>query len=369
MDDRTAPDSETETGPLLSVRGLRKVFDVGSLFRRRSLVAVDGVDLDIEPGASLGLVGESGSGKSTLVRCVMNLEGPTEGTIRFDGRDVGRLSERERLELYRDIQMVFQDPLESLNPRRTVEQTIAEPLRRHSGVDHRAARDRVRELLDLVGLADAHLDRYPHELSGGQRQRVGIARALAPEPRLLVLDEPTASLDVSVRGQILNLLLDLQQRLGLAYLFVSHDLATVRRVTDRVLVLYLGRVLESGPSPAVLREPLHPYTQALLSAAPVPEYGPRRERVRLEGEIPSPLSLPPGCRLVGRCPLEVPECATSHPDLGGADGAGAVDGGHQVACHVIRRPSLAQLQSPVRPVPVDSEPDPDEASSGPGSTK
>ncbi|MDY7100603.1 MAG: oligopeptide/dipeptide ABC transporter ATP-binding protein [Actinomycetota bacterium] len=328
--------------PLLSVRGLRTVFEVGSLLRRRSLVAVDGVDLDIPAGTSLGLVGESGSGKSTLVRCIMSLEEPTAGTIRFAGRDLAGAGERERLELYGDMQMVFQDPLESLNPRRTVEQTVAEPLRRHGDLGRRDARDRVRELLALVGLADAHLDRFPHELSGGQRQRVGIARALSVDPRLLVLDEPTASLDVSVRGQILKLLLDLQQRLGLAYLFVSHDLAAVRRVTDRVLVMYLGRVLEAGPSPVVLREPRHPYSRALLSAVPVPVHGRRPERVRLEGEIPSPLALPPGCRLVGRCPMEVPECSTVHPGLE------ELADDHHVACHVLHRPSLRQLQEPVR---------------------
>lgn len=327
--------------PLLDIRSLRKVFHVGSLLRRRELVAVDRVDLQIEAGRSVGLVGESGSGKSTLARCIVGLERPTSGSIEFDGRPV-RTDDSGRAELYRSVQMVFQDPYESLNPRRDVAATIAEPMRRLLGLGASDAHERARELLGLVGLGDTHLDRLPHQLSGGQRQRVGIARALSVQPRLVVLDEPTASLDVSVRGQILRLLLDLQQRLGVAYLFVSHDLATVRRVTDTVHVMYLGRVVERGISLEVLDKPLHPYSQALLSANPVPEYGVRRERVRLAGEIASPLALPNGCRLVGRCPLEVPECDTVVPELT------EDDEGRSVACHVLRRPTLSAIQDPVR---------------------
>lgn len=328
---------------LLEVRALTKTFDVGGAIRRRPLRALDAVDLDVEAGTTLGLVGESGSGKSTLARCLLRLVEPTSGRIVFDGDDLTDRPGRRVADIYQRAQMVFQDPNSSLNPRMTIGELVAEPLRLHLGRSRRDSADRVDELLALVGLTPHHADRYPHQLSGGQRQRVGIARALAPEPTLLILDEPTSSLDVSVRGQILQLLVELQRELGLTYLFISHDLGVVRHLCDQVAVLYLGKVVEQGPSAEVFGSPRHPYTQALLSAVPAPRWGSRPERVRLKGEIPSPINLPTGCRLVGRCPWEIDECSTVHPELRNADGGH--HNGHRVACHVVNRTQL-QLQSP-----------------------
>lgn len=329
---------------LLDVRELTKTFDVGGPLRRRPLHALDAVDLSVEAGTTLGLVGESGSGKSTLARCVLRIVEPTSGTVEFDGDDLTALPGRRVDGIYRRAQMVFQDPSSSLNPRMAIGDLVAEPLRLHLGTRRADCRERVDELLSLVGLTAQHADRYPHQLSGGQRQRVGIARALAPDPALLILDEPTSSLDVSVRGQILQLLVDLQRRLGLTYLFISHDLGVVRHLCDQVAVLYLGKVVERGPAADVFGSPRHPYTQALLSAVPEPRWGVTRDRLRLKGEIPSPIDLPPGCRLVGRCPWEIDECATVHPELRSADDE-PVESRHQVACHVVNRPQL-QLRSP-----------------------
>ncbi|MCE0764550.1 ATP-binding cassette domain-containing protein [Pseudonocardia kujensis] len=312
--------------PIVDIRGLTKHFRVGR--PRRDLVALDGVDLAVEAGQTTALVGESGSGKSTLARCLVGLLPVTAGEVLLDGIDLAGLGSVALSRTYRDIQMVFQDPHSSLNPRRSVYQAVTEPLRLHLGLDRAAQRARARELMSLVGLEDQHLERMPHELSGGQRQRVGIARAIAVGPKVVVLDEPTSSLDVSVRGQILDLLLGLQQRLGMTYLFISHDLQAVRRVADRVCVMYLGSIVEDGPADEVLDRPRHPYTRALMSAAPVAEYGVRRERLRLAGEIPSPVDLPAECRLAGRCPYVRDSCRTAVPPLV------TVEGTHRSACPV-----------------------------------
>lgn len=315
--------------PILRVRGLTKRFSVGDLGRRGELVAVDDVDLDVRRGETIALVGESGSGKSTFARCVLRLLEPTSGEVVFDGVDAAALGPRAVRALYRQMQMVFQDPSESLNPRLTVRDVLNEPLKLHLTLGRRAREQRVLELLELVGLGAEHLRRYPHQLSGGQRQRVGIARAIATNPSLVILDEPTSSLDMSVRRHVLRLLLDLQLQLELSYLLISHDLTVVRQVAQRVAVMYLGKIVEQGPTEEIFTSPRHPYTQALLSAVPRPAWAPRRSRLRLHGEIPSPLDLPAGCRLQSRCPLVRDECRVTHPE------PTRLGGGHEVACHAV----------------------------------
>lgn len=316
----------TRQGAALQVRGLRKHFRVAG---GRTLVAVDGIDLDLGPGETLALVGESGSGKSTVARCIVRLIEPTAGEIEVDGTSMRQLDPVALARMYRRVQMVFQDPNASLNPRMTVAQVLEEPLRLHLRLDRHARSARMRELIGMVGLTPEHLARYPHELSGGQRQRVGIARAIAVQPGLIILDEPTSSLDVSVRGQVIGLLRELQERLGLSYLFISHDLQVVRHVADRVAVMYLGGIVETGPTAAVFGDPRHPYSRALISAAPIVRWGMKRTRLRLAGEINSPIDPPDACRLVGRCPFEQPSCSRGRPPLiqVGAD--------HAVACPVV----------------------------------
>ena len=320
----------TETRqPVLTVSALRKEFHVRHAGLAKRLTAVDRIDFELFKGETVALVGESGSGKSTVARCIARLVEPTSGEVVLSGVSVSALKQRDLPKVYRDLQMVFQDPNSSLDPRMTVRATVEEPLRLNSGLTRSERRERVQQLFKDVDLDFALLDRYPRQLSGGQRQRVGIARALAVDPKVILLDEPTASLDVSVRGQVLELLSRVQKQRELAYLFISHDLATVRRVSDRVLVLYLGGIVEAGPTAEVFDHPMHPYTRALVSAAPEVVYGRVKSRLRLSGEIPSPIDLPRGCRLASRCPLVQSTCSTAIPPLI------AFTPTHFVACPVV----------------------------------
>jgi len=307
--------------PLLSVRNLKVHFPFrhGSLFSsKRGLIrAVDGVSFDIAKGETLGLVGESGCGKSTTARAIINLVRPTSGDVLVDGVSIAGLSDAAMLPYRRRVQMVFQDPFASLNPRMTVGGIIGEPLTVHGLARGRDRKLEVLRLMELVGLNPRFLNRYPHEFSGGQRQRIGIARALAVQPDLILCDEPVSALDVSIQAQVINLMMDLQQRLGLAYLFIAHDLAVVRHIATRVGVMYLGRIVELGDAEDLYVAPKHPYTEALLSAVPVPdpEIAAKRSRIVLEGEVPSPDQFYPGCAFAERCPLKEDRCITDRPEL------------------------------------------------------
>jgi oligopeptide transport system ATP-binding protein len=326
--------AEPPDDTLVAVRGLEVHFAVagGLLGRRRAgtVHAVDGVDLDIRRGETVGLVGESGCGKSTLGRAMLQLVRPTAGEVRFDGQELTELGDEALRPLRRQMQMVFQDPFSSLNPRMTVGNAVTEPMLAHGLATKRDCLEKAAELFRIVGLNPGMLGRYPHEFSGGQRQRIGIARALAVEPQFIVCDEPISALDVSIQAQIVNLLEELQERLRLTYVFIAHDLAVVRHLSDRVAVMYLGQIVEIAPKGELYVSPLHPYTQALLSAAPVPDRAveKKRERILLQGEVPSPLDPPGGCRLHPRCAFARPECRTVVPKLQ------EQAPGHWVACHL-----------------------------------
>jgi oligopeptide transport system ATP-binding protein len=320
-------------GPVLSVRGLRKHFKVSRARGGGMVHAVDGVDLTINSGEIVGLVGESGSGKSTLARCIVRLLEPTGGQVLLRGADITHLSQRRLRPVRRDVHMVFQDPYSSLDPRQTVRAIIAEPLRMHGLARGRELDKRVAGMLERVGLSEDMRDRLPNELSGGQRQRVGLARSLVLEPGLLIADEPVSALDVSVQASVLGLILDLQEDMGFACLFIAHDLGAVEAVCNRVAIMYLGRIVEQGGYEEIFRKPKHPYTQSLLSAAPVPDPAIQRSRRRvvLVGDIPSPIHPPSGCRFHTRCPVAaLPLCGAQDPDLRDVTGAG-----HLAACHLI----------------------------------
>jgi len=318
---------------ILEVRGLKKYFPIYSgLFAQRVegwVRAVDDVSFSIRRGETLGLVGESGCGKTTTGRCILQLDRPTAGEVLFEGQNLARMADAALRPLRRQMQIVFQDPYSSLNPRMTIGQILSEPIRVHRiSPDGRRYEDRVAELLSVVGLNPLMAGRYPHELSGGQRQRVGIARALALEPKFIVCDEPISALDVSIQAQILNLLEELQERFGLTYLFIAHDLSVVRHISDRIVVMYLGKVVEIADRQELYENPLHPYTKALLSAVPIPDplVEAKRERVVLGGEVPSPLNPPHGCIFHSRCPIAVEECRQRVPEIR------EVRPNHQAAC-------------------------------------
>ncbi len=332
VDRLESTETNVPTGPLVAVSGLKKHFPIRSTVLRRTVGAVravDGVSFTVERGETLGMVGESGSGKSTVGRTVLRLEEATEGTVSFGGVDLGGASRRELRRLRTRMQMVFQNPHSSLNPRMTVASIIGEPLDAHASLSKSDQRERIEELLDLVGLEPSHANRYPHEFSGGQRQRIGIARAIALHPEFIVADEPIAALDVSIQAQVVNLLRRLQDELGLSYLFISHDMSMVRHIADRVAVMYLGRLVELARVDALYDNPQHPYTQALHSAVPVPDPAVESSRTRivLAGDIPSPASPPSGCSFHTRCPAARPECAVDVPEWR------EVEFGHWVACH------------------------------------
>jgi oligopeptide transport system ATP-binding protein len=327
----TVPTKASGTDPLLSVKDLRKHFAVkGGVFAREveRVHAVDGVSFDIGQGETLGLVGESGCGKSTTGRCILRLIEPSSGEVTFKGADVRQMSGETLRALRRDMQIIFQDPYASLNPRLTVAAIIGEALHIHNLTkSKREMEDRVVQLLETVGLQPDHMSRFPHEFSGGQRQRIGIARALAVEPKLVVCDEPVSALDVSIQAQVINLLEDLQEKFGLTYLFIAHDLSVVEHISDRIAVMYLGRVVEVAESAELYDRPLHPYSEALLSAVPIPDPTIKRKRIMLQGDVPNPIRPPSGCHFHTRCPIAKPDCSQRSPEL--------IEKrpGHWVACH------------------------------------
>lgn len=322
----------TEQNPLIQVENLKKHFELsGGLFNRKkqSVKAVDGLNFTIYEGETLGIVGESGCGKSTMGRLILQLIEATEGRVLFDGEDLTANTAKSLKPMRKDFQMVFQDPFASLNPRMKIRDILNEPMRTHR-IPEKERPERISRLLESVGLSEEHKDRYPHEFSGGQRQRIGIARALALNPRFIVADEPVAALDVSIQAQIINLLVDLQQDLGLTYLFIAHDLSVVQYISDRVGVMYLGKMVELTDSDSLYEEPLHPYTKALMSAIPVPDPFHESEKVKLNGEVPSPVNPPSGCAFHPRCPIATEHCKQEVPAFR------EVRTGHFVACHEVK---------------------------------
>ena len=319
------------TEPLLEVKNLKKYFPIkGGIFSKAIgyVYAVDGVSFNLSEGESLGLVGESGCGKSTTARAILRLIEPTEGEILFEGKDVCKLDHEEMRSIRRDMQIVFQDPYASLDPRRTVEQIIGEPLDVFRVTTKKERKDRIAYLIQKVGLSPDHARRYPHEFSGGQRQRIGIARALTLNPKLIIGDEPVSALDVSIQAQVINLLEDIQKEFKLSYIIIAHDLAVVEHVCDRIAVMYLGRIVELAKDRELYTSPLHPYTVALLSAIPVPDPNITKKRIILEGDVPSPMHPPTGCHFHTRCPQKKKECETTVPQLT------EIKEGHFVACHL-----------------------------------
>jgi len=317
--------------PLLEVKGLKKYFDVkGGVLGRKvgDVKAVDNLSFTVEQGEILGIVGESGCGKSTAGKAILRLIEPTTGQVKFAGQDITRLTEAEMRPLRRDMQIIFQDPYASLNPRHTVGKIIGEPLLVHGMTAKADRNNRVQELLETVGLSAYHMSRYPHQFSGGQRQRIGIARALANHPKLIICDEPVSALDVSVQSQILNLMEDLRDQFNLTYIFIAHDLSVVKHISDRVGVMYLGRIVELTNKNQLYDQPMHPYTQALLSAVPSPDPDVKRERMILQGDVPSPANPPPGCAFHTRCPFAFDLCKEASPALN------EVKENHFVACHL-----------------------------------
>jgi oligopeptide transport system ATP-binding protein len=317
--------------PLLKVENLKKHFPItGGILGRpvSSVKAVDGVSFTVNKGETLGIVGESGCGKSTTGRMLMRLIDPSEGKVTFEERELTSLSNSEMRKIRREMQMVFQDPFASLNPRHTVEQILEEPLKVHGMGSAKERKKRVHELLNIVGLSSYHAKRYPHQFSGGQRQRIGIARALMTKPKLIIADEPVSALDVSIQSQVLNLMQDLQKEFGLTYIFIAHDLGVVRHISDRVGVMYLGKMVELSNSETLYEKPLHPYTQALLSAVPVPDPDFKRETILLQGDIPSPSNPPSGCTFHTRCPHATEICKKKVPEFK------EHQPGHYVACHL-----------------------------------
>jgi oligopeptide transport system ATP-binding protein len=317
--------------PLLTVEGLKKYYPIeGGVWRKTIgyVKAVDGVSFEVFKGETFGLVGESGCGKSTTGRALMHLIEPTEGRVVFAGQDITALDKRMLRKLRKDIQMIFQDPFASLNPRQTVGQIIEEPMIVHKIGTKAERKKRVRELLEVVGLSSAYADRYPHQFSGGQRQRIGIARALAVDPKLIIADEPISALDVSIQSQVLNLLQDLQEAFGLTFLFIAHDLSAVHHFADRVGVMYLGRLVEVAESDRLYASPKHPYTKALLASVPVPDPDYKSEGEVLQGEVPNPADPPSGCAFHPRCPFATDHCRRVRPELK------TVEEGHRVACHL-----------------------------------
>ena len=343
---------------LLSAEHVKKYFPVkkGVFIQHEAarVHAVDDVSFDVRRGETLGLVGESGCGKSTLGRCIVRLHELTDGRVVFEGRDISHLSRNDLRPLRRELQIIFQDPFASLNPRKRVGQIVGAPMRIHGVGDRAEVRRRVRDLLEVVGLSPEHYNRFPHEFSGGQRQRIGVARALALNPKLVIADEPVSALDVSIQAQVLNLLKDLQEELGLTYIFIAHDLGVVRHVSDRIAVMYLGKIVELSPAEELYTRPIHPYTEALLSAVPIPDpdESAGRERIVLEGDVPSPIDPPPACRFHPRCRYATEICREIEPPL--TD----YGGGHLAACHHplnVDRQTLERVRVSRRHTPAEAD--------------